>query len=400
MSAAPTGRQRLRFLWDRLRGFVVDWALVAFGLLLIHFLLAYYFTVHVRYTWIVWLLVAALLAETLRAWGASPALRLFGKRLVDRDNQPPAHSRRLLRLVTWLPAAAVAGAGLWTAVLRADGLTWHDRLSGTRLVERPKDSVGPPWYRTGWGVVTILLFVLTYWVAALVTEVDLGKFLSRAATAKPIFQGLFTPEWSLLALAIKNIIITLFLALVATTLAVPAAFLLSFLGARNLMTGSRTGLAAYYAVRTVMNVTRSIEPLVWAIIFSVWVGIGPFAGTLALAIHSIAGLGKLYSEQLEAIDPGPLEAVRSTGARTLPLLRWGVVPQIVPPFLSFTIYRWDINVRMATIIGLVGGGGIGQMLMQYQQLVKWQAVGLCMWLIALVVWIMDILSAKIRERLV
>ena len=292
------------------------------------------------------------------------------------------------------------GAGVWLSLARDDGATWHDRFSRTRLAARSRDEAGPAWWKTAWGILTLAIVALTYWAGSLITEVDLVKLFGRASAAQPIFQGLLTPDWSLLSVAVKNIIITIFLALVATTLAIPVAFAMSFLGARNLMTGSAWGRVVYYAVRTVMNITRSIEPLVWAIIFSVWVGIGPFAGTLALAIHSVAGLGKLYSEQLESISSGPMEAISSTGAGRIHMLRWAVVPQIVPPFLSFTIYRWDINVRMATIIGLVGGGGIGQMLMQYQQLVKWQAVGLCVWLIALVVWIMDILSAKIREKLI
>ena len=98
--------------------------------------------------------------------------------------------------------------------------------------------------------------------------------------------------------------------------------------------------------------------LVWALIFISWVGIGPFAGVLALWVHSVAALVKLYSEQIESIEPGPVEAIRATGASGVQMLRFGVVPQVIPPFLSFTMYRWDINVRMATILGFVGAGGL------------------------------------------
>jgi phosphonate transport system permease protein len=129
------------------------------------------------------------------------------------------------------------------------------------------------------------------------------------------------------------------------------------------------------------------------------VGIGPFSGMLALWVHSIASLTKLYSEQIEAIDEGLVEAIAATGAHPIQIIWFGVVPQIVIPFMSFTIYRWDINVRMATIIGLVGGGGIGTLLMQYQGMAMWHEVGLLVIVIALIVWLMDFLSSKIRESI-
>ena len=181
--------------------------------------------------------------------------------------------------------------------------------------------------------------------------------------------------------------------------ALPFAFLAGFFAARNLMEGSWFLMAVYSVVRFFLNLTRSIEPLVWAIIFSVWVGIGPFAGMLALMIHSISSLAKLYSEQIENISNGPIEAITATGAHPIQVIWFGVVPQIVLPYLSFTIYRWDINVRMATVIGLVGGGGIGTMLMQYQGLAKWNEVGLLVIVIASVVWIMDYASSKIRAAI-
>ncbi len=193
---------------------------------------------------------------------------------------------------------------------------------------------------------------------------------------------------------------TIFLALLATVFAIPFAFVLSFFAARNLMPRTWFGNIVYILIRTVATIFRSIEAIVWAIIFSVWVGIGPFAGMLALMIHSIAALTKLYSEQIENIDSGPVEAIKATGASTLQTWIYAVIPQILSPFLAFTIYRWDINVRMATIVGFVGGGGIGLLLLQQQQLLRWHNVGLLIWLIAFVVWVMDMVSARVREKLV
>ena len=155
----------------------------------------------------------------------------------------------------------------------------------------------------------------------------------------------------------------------------------------------------YAVVRFAMNTTRSIEPFVWALVFVTWFRLGPFPGMVALLVHSVASLGKLYSESIESIDSGPLEAVRATGANELQTIVYAVVPQVIPPFISFTIYRWDINVRMSTIIGLVGGGGIGQLLFQYQNLAQWRSVSVTVILIVAVVMTLDLVSARIREHI-
>lgn len=160
------------------------------------------------------------------------------------------------------------------------------------------------------------------------------------------------------------------------------------------------GLTIYYIARTVFNAIRSIEPLIMVIVFVVWVGLGPFAGSLALALHTVAALAKLYSEQVESIMEGPLEAVKATGANRLQTIVYAVVPQIVPPYISFTLYRWDINVRMSTIIGFAGGGGIGFLLQQNIRLLNYRAASVNMLAIAVVVASMDYLSSRVRERIV
>ncbi len=203
-----------------------------------------------------------------------------------------------------------------------------------------------------------------------------------------------------LRLTAEKMLETIFLALMATTLGIFVAIPLSFLGARNLMGHSAVGVMVYYITRTFFNLLRSIEPLIMAIIFAVWVGIGPFAGVLALAVHSIASLGKLYSEAIESIDAGPIEAITATGANRLQTVVYAVVPQVVPQFIAFTIYRWDINVRMSTIIGFVGGGGIGFILQQWINLLQYRNAAVAVWAIAIVVATMDYASAKVREKIV
>ena len=210
--------------------------------------------------------------------------------------------------------------------------------------------------------------------------------------------GPWRPSRTLLVV-LDRMVETVFLALMGTTMGVVFAVPLSFLGARNLTGHLPAGRAVYALTRTVFNLTRSIEALVLAIIFTVWVGLGPFAGVLALGVHSVASLGKLYSEAIESIDTGPIEAIMASGASTLQVIRYAVVPQIVPQFIAFTIYRWDINVRFSTVIGFVGGGGIGFVLQQYINLLQWPQAATALWMIALVVAALDYASAVVRERL-
>jgi phosphonate transport system permease protein len=193
---------------------------------------------------------------------------------------------------------------------------------------------------------------------------------------------------------------TIFMGMMATLFGILFSIPVSFLAARNLMSGSWVTMTIYYVTRTILNIVRSIEPLIWALIAVVWVGLGPFAGIVALTLHSVAALGKLYSEAIEGIDHGPIEAIQATGATRLQTIMYAVVPQMIPPFVSFSIYRWDINVRMSTVIGLVGGGGIGFLLIQYIRLLDYKAAGIAVWFIAVTVAILDYVSAEIRARFV
>jgi len=243
--------------------------------------------------------------------------------------------------------------------------------------------------------------ILTIYTGFVISQFSAREFFSPSGLegAGRIFRSLLNPDFSIFNEALFAAVETIYMAFMATVIAIPFAFVLSFAAAKNLMNGTPALRFTYHFLRAILNFSRSIEPLIWAVIFSVWVGIGPFAGMLALMLHSIASLAKLYSEQIEGISEGPIEAIRSTGASYIYVLWYGVVQQVLLPYLSFTIYRWDINLRMATVIGLVGGGGIGTMLMQYQGLAKWRQVGLIVLVIAAIVWLMDYASAKIRENI-
>ncbi|HEY7623688.1 MAG TPA: phosphonate ABC transporter, permease protein PhnE [Candidatus Limnocylindria bacterium] len=197
-----------------------------------------------------------------------------------------------------------------------------------------------------------------------------------------------------------QMIITILLGVIATAFSIVVAIPLSFLGARNVMAGNRITSAIYVAVRLIFTIIRSIDVLIVVIVTAVLLGIGNAAGVVALAFHNVGVLGKLYSEAIEGIDPGPLEAITATGANRLQVIWTAVLPQIVNPFISFTIYRLDANVRLAPILGLVGGGGIGILLFQSINLLQYGAAGLIIFMIVVTVAAMDFGSAQIRKRLI
>jgi phosphonate ABC transporter permease subunit PhnE len=316
-------------------------------------------------------------------------------------------------------ASLVVGAGCWWTARELWRWLWPGRKGQTPWVDRAVGSVvcrpsdlerlgrPPRWWQTSWGLMALLFVAVTVYVGALTTQISLSTLVRRAPSTgyfwrrlvSPDFQYFTAPDPDLGDTMLNAIIQTIFMSLMATLLGVLFAFPLSFLGARNMVTRSRLGWGVYTLMRAFFNVGRSIEPFVMAVFFGVCVGYGPFAGVLALFVHTIAALGKLYSEQIESIDPGPVEAITATGGSRAQVLRFGVMPQVIPPFLAFTLYRWDINVRMATIIGIVGGGGIGRFFNYYKNELLYEKVGAVLIIITVVVWVMDYISGRVRERI-
>jgi len=233
-------------------------------------------------------------------------------------------------------------------------------------------------------------------------DVEIRPLLAQEGGARLQAEARWEGRWQIspaLTQTLELTIQTIFLALMATTLATGIAAPLSFLAARNITARGPVGTAVYYAVRTLFNVVRSIEPLVVAAIFATWVGFGPFAGVLALTVATVVNLGKLFSEAIETIDPGPVEALMATGANFLQVIRYAVIPQITLPFLAFIIYHWDINIRISTVVGFVGGGGVGYQLKLWIDQTDYHKAGTAVWAIVAVVSAMDYASARLREAI-
>lgn len=348
-------------------------------------------TGRVAYTLLSWewfVLVVGAAGALWSAWDQTLGLKVVRHRLA-----PASPGMRLLYALFWplFPLTLV------TALLDREGRSPAEWFTDLRLVEAG-EAHPRRWYRSPTGWLAVLGLGVTLAAAVAVTRVDLRAFVTRFEKTLKFWRAIFSPAWSQAGLGLKLLVETLFMAVVATAFAVPVAAALSFLAARNLMRGPLPRFL-YTVLRVTGSFTRSIDAIIWAIVFAVWVGTGSFAGVLALFVHSVVDLMKLYAEQIEAIDPGPVEAITATGANRLQVLRYGVIPQIINPFISFTLYRWDINVRMATVVGLVGGGGIGFRLAWYLGAYAFSEATMLTLLIVLMVWSIDWLSARIREKL-
>lgn len=260
-----------------------------------------------------------------------------------------------------------------------------ERVSRRAAAERPG------WlYYAGWALV---LFVLAWaWRGAEIRPLDLLRDSGNIGTyASEFFPPDFT-DWRIYA---REMVITVHIALWGTLLAVLAAVPMGLLCSANIAPPW-----LHQPVRRLMDACRAINEMVFAMLFIVAVGLGPFAGVLALAVHTTGTLAKLFSEAVEAIDPRPVEGIRATGAHKLVEIVYGVLPQVMPLWLSFTLYRFESNVRSASVVGMVGAGGIGVVL--FEVIRGFQYAQTCAVLIILVVTVslIDLLSARLRQRFI
>ncbi len=221
---------------------------------------------------------------------------------------------------------------------------------------------------------------------------DLIKDSGNMATYAADF---FPPNFSQWRLFVEEMLITLQIALWGTALAVLTAIPMALLGSSNLVPPW-----VYQPFRRLMDACRAINEMVFAMLFVVAVGLGPFAGVLALWIHTTGILAKLFSEAVEAIDPQPVEGIRSTGASALHEILYGVIPQVMPLWISFALYRFESNVRSATVVGMVGAGGIGVVLWEIIRGFQYAETCAVMLIIIGTVTCIDLLSARIRRALV
>lgn len=242
----------------------------------------------------------------------------------------------------------------------------------------------------GWAVLLALL--AASWKGADMRPLEL---LRDSGNMRSYAGEFFPPNFTDWRIYLSEMVVTLQLALWGTALAVVTAVPLALLASSNIVPWW-----IYQPVRRVLDGCRAINEMVFAMLFVVAGGLGPFAGVLALWVHTTGVLGKLFSEAVEAIDPQPVEGIRSTGASALHEIIYGVIPQVMPLWVSFALYRLESNIRSASVVGMVGAGGIGMVLWDIMRSFQYPQVAAVMCIVIVTVIAIDMASARIRKLLV
>lgn len=266
-------------------------------------------------------------------------------------------------------------------------LTSHHQLAALAASVAPKR--GLTWYLS-WGV--LLMVLGASWKGADMRPLEFIRDSGNMATYAAEF---FPPNFAQWRVYVDEMLVTLQIALWGTALALVTAVPMALLASSNIVPWW-----VYQPVRRILDAFRAINEMVFAMLFVVAVGLGPFAGVLALWIHTSGTLAKLFSEAVEAIDPQPVEGIRSTGASALHEIVYGVIPQVIPLWISFTLYRFEANVRSASVVGMVGAGGVGVVLWEIIRGFQYAETCAMMIIIIVTVSVIDLISARIRKLFV
>jgi len=239
--------------------------------------------------------------------------------------------------------------------------------------------------------IAVLVLAWTAWDTG-ADPVRLGRGIPWIAD---FLRRMLPPDLRVLPAALLGALKTGEIALLGTAVAAVLALPLGFVSARNV-----AAPAIFHPARLALNFFRSVDTLVYALVFVAAVGLGPFPGVLAVVAYTTTSLAKLYSEAIEGIDRGPVDAITATGATRLQVLRFGVLPQVLPLFLSYVLYRLETNVRAATVLGFVGAGGIGFYLQTYLRMIDYPAASTVLLVTVVMVMVVDAISSRLRARLV
>lgn len=270
----------------------------------------------------------------------------------------------------------------------------------SQLPPRPKKSWKQMFKRYGLGLGFLALLIWSLMGTA--EKVNWERiFSSRTIDSfDRVIPKLFNPNFEKFDRVLELMLETLFIAFTGSLMASILAVPIGFLTAKNMLGNTWFGKIVNSICKLFLNAVRTFPEILLALIFVASVGPNPFAGVLAIAIGSTGMLGKLYGEVIETIDMHVVEAMEANGANKVQILFYGIIPQILPDFLSYAIYRFEIDVRASTILGVIGAGGIGTMIIISQQNRNWGEVSLILIVIIVTVTIIDYISAFIRRRLV
>lgn len=247
------------------------------------------------------------------------------------------------------------------------------------------------WGRLAATVVVTLIVIVAFWSI----DINWGRLSSLPADVVRYLWLMFSnPNWDKLGEAVYQTWRSVEMAWVGTVIGLVISLPLSFLSARGFAPAPTR-----WILRVVFAVIRAVPEIIIAIIILSVTGLTPLTGALALAVNSVGTLGKWGYESIEGADPGPIEAVRAAGGSTAQVIRWGVWPSVTPDFISFWLYRFEINVRSSAVLGLIGVGGIGDMLTSYTQYREWSTVGVLLLVVVVVTMALDAVSGAIRRRI-
>jgi phosphonate transport system permease protein len=266
-------------------------------------------------------------------------------------------------------------------------MTAHSATS--KSVELPRASLGDIAYRVLiWGGLALVL-AWSFQPAEVYRFVNL---FTDASNMAEYAGGFLSPNFKDWRYYVDEMVLTVQIAVWGTVLSVVFGIPFALLSSNNI-----APVWVVQPVRRLMDACRAINELVFAVLFVVAVGLGPFAGVMALFIHNMGIVSKLFSEAVEAIDPRPVEGIRATGATRLQEVVYGVVPQVLPLWISFTLYRFETNVRSATVLGIVGAGGIGQILFESIRGFYYAETAAIIIIVVITVSLIDILSQRLRK---
>jgi phosphonate transport system permease protein len=259
-------------------------------------------------------------------------------------------------------------------------------------VERPVDPRFTKWLRL---IIVVGLVVPLMWSAAGL-EISPQRLWEAPGQIWVLLRGMFPPDWSGTPKTLELILESLYVAWIGTIIGATLSFPLAFLAATNVAPRWIT-----IPVRSFFSAIRAFPELVLAIMFIPAFGLGPFAGTLAIGLHSIGTLGKLSSEVIEGVDDGPIEAIKSSGGTFFQQMRFGVVPQALPTIVAYWLYRFEINIRASAVLGVIGAGGVGaEIVGRLRFRGDWPKAGAVVILTILTVLIIDTASSTIRRRII
>jgi phosphonate transport system permease protein len=270
-------------------------------------------------------------------------------------------------------------------------------------VDIARPTVNRPFGSGGWGRALIIaahcalasLGLAIIIQALIVVEARPQDLITGVHGMADLIWRAMPPDFSRLPSTLWPTLQTVDIALFGTLVGIIIALPLSLLAAANI-TPSRY---LYYAARAVIGFTRAVPDLVWALLFVTAVGLGPFPGGLALGVHSVGMLGRLFAETIEQMDMAPIQALELTGARRIQVFSHGIVPTILPSLLGISLYRLDENIRSSLVLGFVGAGGIGFQLLTAMNLFQYREVSLLLIIIFVIVLTAERISAALRERL-